>query len=67
MKKLIVITVAFAAVPALAHAEGISLAVGNAIFSALYSIGIPGAVANFIAVNSFAISAVGSSAGVSFK
>jgi len=33
-----------------AHAEVISLTIGNAIFSALYSVGLPGALANAIAV-----------------
>ncbi|MVA47321.1 hypothetical protein GOZ83_19900 [Agrobacterium vitis] len=52
MKNLKITLLGSAAVLALAmpaHAEAISLTIGNAIFSTLYTVGVSGAVANFVA------------------
>ncbi|SIQ75194.1 hypothetical protein SAMN05880590_1073 [Rhizobium sp. RU35A] len=49
--KFLALGAALFAIAAPAHATGLELPIGNAIFAGLYSIGLPGAVANFVANN----------------
>lgn len=66
LKIVLATTVCYAAMIAHAHADPISLTLGNAIFAALYSIGLPGVVANFIAVNGLTLALAGGAIVSSF-
>jgi hypothetical protein len=46
-----------------AHAEVVSLAIGNIIFSALYTVGVPGAIANIVANTAFPLLVTSASNG----
>lgn len=66
--KQLALLAAFVAVAVPAHAEPVSLAIGNAVFSGLYSIGVSGAIANAIAnVAGVALLAAGSCVGGSTR
>lgn len=65
---LLTLAVALVAVATPASAEPVSLAIGNAVFSGLYSIGISGAIANAVAnVAGVALLAAGSCVGGSTR
>lgn len=64
--KFLILGAAFFAIAAPANATGLEVPLANAIFAGLYSIGVPGAIANFVANAAFGISAVGG-AKVSFR